>query len=118
MVQFASPVRGHDENICWAIAVLGSDRPILGRRQRQVEVLLVQPDTEARIEGAVDHPLAVHLQDAEEANPPISAARTLAGSAPALAAKTRASDTAWMFRATMIWLATLQVWPSPFSRHG
>ncbi|MNZ99984.1 hypothetical protein D3C78_1193290 [compost metagenome] len=49
----------------------------------------------------------------EEAKPPISASRTLAGSAPFLAANSRASLTAWMFRATMIWLATLAVWPSP-----
>ena len=47
------------------------------------------------------------------AKPPISAWRTLAGSAPALAANSRASPTASMLSATMIWLATLQVWPSP-----
>ena len=48
-----------------------------------------------------------------DANPPISAWRTLAGSAPALLANSRASLTAAMFSATMIWLATLVVWPSP-----
>ena len=47
------------------------------------------------------------------AKPPISAWRTLAGSAPALLAKTSASLTAAMFSATMIWLATLVVCPSP-----
>ena len=35
------------------------------------------------------------------------------GSAPALDAKRSASLTAAMLSATMIWLATLQVWPSP-----
>ncbi|MDT4810267.1 hypothetical protein FQZ97_431760 [compost metagenome] len=49
----------------------------------------------------------------ELAKPPISAWRTLAGSAPAFEANTRASLTAAMFSATMIWLATLQTWPSP-----
>ncbi|MDT4881838.1 hypothetical protein FQZ97_1177250 [compost metagenome] len=49
----------------------------------------------------------------EAAKPPISAWRTLAGSAPALLANTRASLTAAMLSATMIWLATLVVWPSP-----
>ena len=48
-----------------------------------------------------------------DAKPPISAWRTRAGSAPARAANSSASATAWMFRATMIWLATLAVWPSP-----
>ena len=42
------------------------------------------------------------------AKPPISAWRTLAGSAPALLANTSASPTAAMFSATMIWLATLR----------
>ena len=49
----------------------------------------------------------------ELANPPISAWRTRAGSAPALRAKVNASATAWMFSATMIWLATLHTWPEP-----
>ena len=49
----------------------------------------------------------------EVASPPSSAWRTLAGSAPALAANSRPSATALMVRATTIWLATLQVWPSP-----
>ncbi len=49
----------------------------------------------------------------DEANPPISAWRTLAGSAPAFEANSSASPTASMVSATMIWLATLQVWPSP-----
>ena len=39
--------------------------------------------------------------------------RTFAGSAPALEANTSASPTAAMLSATMIWLATLQTWPSP-----
>ena len=49
----------------------------------------------------------------EAANPPISASRTFAGSAPAFFAKVSASATASMVRPTMIWLATLAVWPSP-----
>ncbi|SOZ36500.1 hypothetical protein CBM2605_A280091 [Cupriavidus neocaledonicus] len=36
----------------------------LGTLQRQVQVLLVQLDAEARIEGALDHAVAVHFQDA------------------------------------------------------
>jgi len=36
----------------------------LGAFQRQVEVLLVQFDAEARREGALDHALAMHFQDA------------------------------------------------------
>src|SRR5690606_25632016 len=32
--------------------------------EREVEVLLVQLDAEARVEGALDHALAVHLEDA------------------------------------------------------
>ena len=47
------------------------------------------------------------------ANPPISASRTLAGSAPAFLAKLSASATASMVSPTMIWLATLAVCPSP-----
>ena len=49
----------------------------------------------------------------DEAKPPISAWRTLAGSAPALAANSSASPTASIVSATMIWLATLVVCPSP-----
>lgn len=49
----------------------------------------------------------------DEAKPPSSASRTRAGSAPARDANSRASATASMFSATMIWLATLAVWPSP-----
>ena len=44
----------------------------------------------------------------EAAKPPISACRTLAGSAPAFEANSSASPTASMFSATMIWLATLR----------
>ena len=51
----------------------------------------------------------------EEANPPISACRTLAGSAPALEANSSASPTASIVSATMIWLATLVVCPAPIS---
>ena len=32
-------------------------------RQREVQVLLVQLDAEARIEGALDHALAMHLRE-------------------------------------------------------
>ena len=49
----------------------------------------------------------------DEANPPISASLTFAGSAPARAANSNASPTASMVSATMIWFATLVVWPSP-----
>ena len=56
-----------------------------------------------------DGVLSVRLPMREEAKPPISAERTLAGSAPARAANTSASAAAWMFSATMIWFATLQV---------
>src|SRR3981081_2137388 len=49
----------------------------------------------------------------EAAKPPISAWRTLAGSAPIFEANSSASPTASMVSATMIWFATLQVWPSP-----
>ena len=49
----------------------------------------------------------------EVASPPSSAWRTLAGSAPARAANSSPSATALMVSATTIWLATLQVWPSP-----
>ena len=50
---------------CAALAVCGSDDAELARAlQRQAQVLLVQPDAKARIEGALDHPLAVHLEDA------------------------------------------------------
>src|SRR5437762_379159 len=51
----------------------------------------------------------------EAAKPPISACRTLAGSAPALEANSKASPTASIVSATMIWLATLVVWPAPTS---
>src|SRR6516225_6309626 len=51
----------------------------------------------------------------ELAKPPISAARTFAGSAPALDANKSASPTASIVRATIIWLATLVVWPSPLA---
>jgi len=49
----------------------------------------------------------------ELAKPPINAVRTRAGSAPALEANSSASPTASMVSATMIWLATFVVWPSP-----
>lgn len=56
--------------------------------------------------------------DLRRANPPISAARTLAGSAPIFEANNNASPTASMFSATMIWLATLQVCPRRCRRRG
>ena len=49
----------------------------------------------------------------DAAKPPISASRTRAGSAPAFAASSSASPTASIVSATMIWLATLVIWPSP-----
>src|SRR3546814_7868389 len=39
------------------------DVQLLGALQGQVQVLLVQADAEARIEGALDHALAVYFQD-------------------------------------------------------
>ena len=51
-------------NSSWQVAVFGSDTPICrAAGQRQVEVLLMQRDAEARIERALDHALAVHLED-------------------------------------------------------
>ena len=49
----------------------------------------------------------------DDANPPISACRTLPGSAPAFDANSSASPTASIVSATMIWLATFVVCPSP-----
>jgi len=59
------------------------------------------------------YPILTRSSTREEANPPINACRNLAGSAPALAASTSASPIASIVNATMIWLATLQVCPSP-----
>jgi len=68
----------------------------------------VQLDAEAGLEVALDHALAVHLEEcARLAKPPMSAVRTRAGSAPALDAKSSASLTASIVVATMIWLANL-----------
>ncbi len=49
----------------------------------------------------------------DDAKPPISACLTLPGSAPAFAASSSASPTASIVSATMIWLATFVVCPSP-----
>ena len=66
-----------------------------------------------------DHALGVHLQDARGGEAAHQRLPHLGRIGACLAAKTSASATAWMFSATMIWLATLQVWPAPFARrHG
>ncbi len=39
------------------------DAQLLGALQGQVQVLLVQVDAEARVEGALDHALGMHLED-------------------------------------------------------
>ncbi len=39
------------------------DAQFLGTLQGEVEVLLVQVDTEARLEGAFDYALGVHFED-------------------------------------------------------
>jgi hypothetical protein len=51
----------------------------------------------------------------DDANPPMSACRTFAGSAPIFDANSSASATASMLSATMIWFATLHVCPAPTS---
>ncbi len=65
------------------------DAQLLGALQGQVQVLLVQVDAEAWVEGALIMRSACTSRIFEEAKPPISASRTLAGSAPFLAANSR-----------------------------
>ena len=58
------PCAAMELNSSWAVAVLGRLEPHLARRfQRQVQVLLVQADPESRLEGPLDHPLPVQLED-------------------------------------------------------
>jgi hypothetical protein len=101
---------------CWAWAVFGMATPIL-RADCSAKFKsfwcssMRKPGSKVR--SIILSPWTSRILDA--AKPPISACLTLAGSAPALAAKTSASPTASMFKATMIWLATLQVCPSPLA---
>ena len=75
----------------------------------------MQLDPEAGIEGALDHPLAVHFEDARR--------REAAHQAPVepwpdrrrpSTQRAALRPTASIVSATTIWLATLHVWPSPF----
>ncbi|RMS66728.1 hypothetical protein ALP65_04559 [Pseudomonas aeruginosa] len=101
-------------NTCWALAVLGrfrfSSRAPARARFRSFWCRLMRKPG-SKVPLTMRSPCTSRIR--EEAKPPISASRTLAGSAPLRAANSRASATAWMFSATMIWLATLAVWPSP-----
>src|SRR5215203_3030412 len=45
------------------------DADLTRARQRKIEVLLVQLDAEARIEGALDHALAMHFENARGGEP-------------------------------------------------
>ena len=68
--QAVPPCAAQALNSSCAVAVLGRlTCRALRRLQGQVEVLLVQLDPEAGIEGALDHPLAVHLEDAGAGEP-------------------------------------------------
>ena len=64
--QAAAAVRGAGvEQLLRGRRVGQRDAELRARRlQREVQVLLVQLDAEARVEGALDHALAVHLEDA------------------------------------------------------
>ena len=101
-------------NSSCAVAVLGRLTPILraepSARFRSFWCSSMRkPGSKVRF--TMRSPCTSRMRD--EANPPISAWRTFAGSAPAFDANSSASPTASMVSATMIWLATLQVWPSP-----
>ena len=101
-------------NTCWALAVLGrlifSSRAPARARFRSFWCRLMRKPG-SKVPLIMRSPCTSRIFD--EAKPPISASRTLAGSAPFFAANNSASATAWIFRATMIWFATLAVWPSP-----
>ena len=58
---------------------------------------------------------ALAFMTVEPARPPRMAWNTSSGSTPAILARVRASDRAWMLQATIIWLASLVVLPAPTS---
>ena len=59
------PLAAQELNNCCVVAVFGSEMPSVARAfQRQVEILLVQFDAEARLESALDHALAMHFENA------------------------------------------------------
>ena len=71
-----------------------------GPFQRQVQILLVQRNTESGVQrflSPIRSPCTSRIF--EDAKPPINAWRILAGSAPALEANNSASDTASRFKA-------------------
>jgi len=43
--------------------VFGRLTPILRRREREIQILLVELDPESRVERTLHHPLAVHFED-------------------------------------------------------
>ena len=49
-------------NNSWVVAVLGKDR-LDAHPARQIQILLVQFDAEARVEGALYHALAMNFED-------------------------------------------------------
>jgi hypothetical protein len=75
----------------------------------------VKLDAEARIEGPLDHPLAMHLKNlrgCEAAHQRLANSRRIG--ARLGGEKQRFGDGS-MLRATMIWLATFVVCPSPLA---
>jgi hypothetical protein len=65
VIEVAEAVRGAGLHQLRRVRRLRQRHAELARAlQRQAEVLLVQLDAKARVEGALDHPLAVHLEDA------------------------------------------------------
>ena len=70
MVPFAAATGGAGvEQLLAGRRVRQADMERLRPLQRQVEVFLVQLDAEPRIEAALHHPLAMHLQDARTGEP-------------------------------------------------
>src|SRR3984957_11521171 len=101
-------------NNSWAAAVLGNDSPtwraLVSARFRSFWCnSMRKPGSKLRL--IIRSPCTSSTRD--DAKPPISAWRTLPGSAPIFDANSNASPTASMVSAPMIWFATLQVWPSP-----
>src|SRR5450830_1724656 len=101
------------EHLLGAGGVRQVDPQLLGPGQRQVQILLVQIDAKARIEGALDHAFAVYFKDLRRGKATHQRLTHLGRIGAVFAANSSASATAWMFSATMIWFATLAVWPSP-----
>ncbi len=73
---------------------------LVGDLQGDTQIFLMQPRLEIRFELVIQHALAVNFQHVTAANPPSSASRILAGSAPVATASISASATAAMFCAT------------------